>query len=140
MDFMIDAVQHGVGACGYSAPIVDRTARWPLFSINSILEEGAWDEFIETHVEKIQKIAYQIHRKVIEELFGELDPMPQIGPREIEGLTWTARGKDYLAIAQILSISRRTVRGYLKSARFKLECATLPQAVAKAVRLKLIEE
>ena len=140
MDFMIDAVQHGVGACGYSVPIVDRTARRSLFSINSILEEDAWDDFVEAHNEKIQEIAYQVHRKAIEELFGELDPMPQLGPREIECLTWTARGKDYLAIAQILSISGHTARGYLKSARFKLECATLPQAVAKAITLKLIEE
>jgi DNA-binding CsgD family transcriptional regulator len=140
MDMMIDAAQHNVGTCGYSVPIVDRTARRSLFSITSILEEDAWDEFVKTHNEKIQEIAYLVHRKALEELFGELDPMPQLGPREIECLTWTARGKDYLAIAQILSISGHTARGYLKSARFKLECATLPQAVAKAITLKLIEE
>ena len=140
MVMMVDAVQHGVGPYGYSVPIVDRTARRSLFSINSTLEEDAWDEFVKTHNEKIQEIAYQVHRKALEELFGELDPMPQLGPREIECLTWTARGKDYLAIAQILSISGHTARGYLKSARFKLECATLSQAVAKAITLKLIEE
>jgi len=140
MEMMIDAAQYNVGTSGYSVPIVDRTARRSLFSITSIVEESAWDKFIDTHNGEIQEIAYRMHRKALEELFGELDPMPKLGPREIECLMWTARGKDYLAIAQILSISGHTARGYLKSARFKLECATLPQAVAKAVTLKLIEE
>ncbi len=139
MELMVESAPY-VGSSGYSIPVVDRTARRSLFSITSLLTAEAWDNFIETKNEDLQEIAYRVHRKALLELFDELDPMPVLSPREIECLTWTARGKDYTAIAQILEISGHTARGYLKSARFKLECATLSQAVAKAITLKLIEE
>lgn len=140
IEMMMDAANYDVGKSGYSFPVVDKTARRSLFSITSQRTGDEWDEFIKSNREQLMEVAFQIHRKALFELFGELDPMPILGPREIECLTWTARGKDYLAIAQILGISGHTARGYLKSARFKLECGTLPQAVAKAITLKLIKE
>ena len=138
IEMMMDAAQHDVGRSGYSIPIIDRQARRSLFSVTSNIAGGEWREFIEERGADLQEIAHQVHRKALAEIFGEIDPMPPLGPREIECLTWTARGKDYAVIAEILNLSGHTVRGYLKSARFKLECATLPQAVAKAVSLKII--
>jgi DNA-binding CsgD family transcriptional regulator len=137
-EMMMDAAQFDIGVSGYSIPVIDRSARRSLFSVTSNLGGPAWKDFLETYSGDLQEIAHRIHRKALEELQRENDPMPPLGPREIECLLWTARGKDYLAIAEILGLSGHTVRGYLKSARFKLECATLPQAVAKAVSLKII--
>jgi len=137
-EMMMDAAQFDIGISGYSIPVIDRSARRSLFSVTSNLGGPAWKDFLETYSGDLQEIAHRIHRKALEELQRENDPMPPLGPREIECLLWTARGKDYLAIAEILGLSGHTVRGYLKSARFKLECATLPQAVAKAVSLKII--
>jgi DNA-binding CsgD family transcriptional regulator len=138
VEMMQDAAQFDIGASGYSIPVIDRSARRSLFSVTSNLTGEAWKDFLEAHSGDLQEIAHRVHRKALEDLHRETDPMPPLGPREIECLMWTARGKDYLAIAEILGISGHTVRGYLKSARFKLECATLPQAVAKAVSLKII--
>ncbi|MAZ19143.1 LuxR family transcriptional regulator [Oricola sp.] len=137
-EMMRDAVQYDVGTSGYSIPVVDRQARRSLFSITSTLGGDEWKDFIEMNGPELQEVAHRVHRRALEEIFGEVDPMPPLGPREIECLTWTARGKEYTVIADILGLSGHTVRGYLKSARFKLECATLPQAVAKAVALKII--
>lgn len=139
-ELMSDAAAHDLGKSGYSIPVVDRTGRRSLLSFTSDMTGRDWDDFIAGHRELLSEAAFQLHRKALVEVFGNADPMPPLGPREIECLYWTARGKDYLAIAEILGISGHTVRGYLKSARFKLECATLPQAVAKALALRIIKE
>ena len=82
--------------------------------------------------------AHVIHRKAIYELHGENDPVPTLSPREIECLHWTALGKDYKDIAVILGISEHTTRDYLKTARFKLGCATISAAASRAVQLRII--
>ncbi|MFZ2102546.1 MAG: LuxR family transcriptional regulator [Oricola sp.] len=138
IEMMMDAAQHDIGESGYSIPIIDRASRRSLVSVTSKLTGQAWSDYLAAYSADLQEIAHRIHRKALAEIHGETDPMPPLGPREVECLMWTARGKDYLAIAEILGLSGHTVRGYLKSARFKLECATLPQAVAKAVSLKII--
>ena len=77
------------------------------------------------------------HRRALVELYkGE--NIPSLSPRELECLSWTTQGKDANTIAAILEISEYTVRDYLKSARQKLGCATIAQAVYQATRLRLI--
>lgn len=56
-----------------------------------------------------------------------------LSPRERECLLWAARGKTYTEIGMILSISFATVKTNLDASRYKLHCATLPQATALAV-------
>jgi DNA-binding NarL/FixJ family response regulator len=59
--------------------------------------------------------------------------------REVEMLTWAARGKTRDEIAEIVGISRRTVEYHLENARAKLGVATRIQAVVKAVAGNLIQ-
>jgi DNA-binding NarL/FixJ family response regulator len=59
--------------------------------------------------------------------------------REVDTLTWSARGKTSGEIAQILGLSKRSVDFHLDSARAKLNVATRTQAVVKAVTGRLIE-
>ncbi|ABQ33765.1 MULTISPECIES: response regulator transcription factor [Bradyrhizobium] len=59
--------------------------------------------------------------------------------REIETLTWVARGKTSAEIAKILGLSKRTVDFHIDNARIKLGVATRTQAAIKAVTGKLIE-
>jgi DNA-binding CsgD family transcriptional regulator len=134
-----DAMSHGLGPSGYSIPIIDRFGRRALFSINSRLEGDAWRAFIRAHQEEIVEIAHIAHRLAVQELYGDQEP-PHLTTREREVLLWTARGKDYKAIAIIVGISPHTAKAYLKSARHKLDCATLSQAVAKAMSLRMISE
>jgi DNA-binding NarL/FixJ family response regulator len=62
-----------------------------------------------------------------------------LAQREVETLTWAARGKTSAEIAQILGLSKRTVDFHLDNARAKLGVANRTQAVAKAAATRLIE-
>jgi DNA-binding response OmpR family regulator len=59
--------------------------------------------------------------------------------REIETLTWAARGKTFEEIGTILSLSKRTVEFHLDNARRKLGVATRTQALIKAATGHLIQ-
>ena len=138
-DFMADAQAFGLGGSGYSIPLIDKNVRRALFSINSRMPLDEWDDFIRKHATDLAELAGRIPRKAIAEIYGDTDPLPQLDPRAIECLTWAARGKEYKAIAAILGISDTTVRDYLTTARLKLDSATIAQAVAKAISLRLIK-
>jgi len=59
--------------------------------------------------------------------------------REVETLTWAARGKTFEEIGTILSLSKRTVEFHLDNARRKLGVATRTQALIKAAAGNLIQ-
>jgi DNA-binding response OmpR family regulator len=63
----------------------------------------------------------------------------QLNDREVETLTWVARGKTSAEIAKILSLTKRTVDFHVDKARIKLGVSTRTQAAIKAVTGKLIE-
>jgi len=62
-----------------------------------------------------------------------------LSDREIETLTWAARGKTSAEIAQILNLSKRTVDFHIDNAKEKLGVATRIQAVIKAANGQLID-
>jgi DNA-binding NarL/FixJ family response regulator len=62
-----------------------------------------------------------------------------LNDREIETLTWAARGKTSAEIAHILGLSKRTVDFHIDNARGKLGAATRTEAVMKAADGGLIE-
>jgi DNA-binding CsgD family transcriptional regulator len=59
---------------------------------------------------------------------------PSLTPRELECLTWVARGKTDQDIARILSVAPRTVRFHIDNAKVKLSVASRVQAVTKLLR------
>jgi DNA-binding CsgD family transcriptional regulator len=135
---MTDAHAHGLAMNGYSVPIVDKVGRRALFSINASMDGDRWSAFTGAHAEELAELGYRLHRLAVVELYGEYDPVPRLGAREKECLIWAAHGKEYSEIAIILDLSEHTVRSYLKSARLKLDCSNIPQAVGKAVKLRVI--
>jgi DNA-binding NarL/FixJ family response regulator len=58
--------------------------------------------------------------------------------REVQTLTWSARGKTFAEIGKILGLSRRTVEFHIDNARSKLGVPTRTQALIKAVSGNLI--
>ena len=71
---------------------------------------------------------------------SELWPkLVQLNDREVETLTWVARGKTSAEIAEILGLTKRTVDIHIDNARTKLGAATRTQAVIKAATGRLIE-
>lgn len=135
--FFADAEAHGVGNCGYTIPIIDRSGRRAAFSVTGHSDPQAWAERIAGHAHLLGELAEVFHRKALILLYGGRN-VPSLSPREIECLSWTTQGKDASTIAAILELSEHTVRDYLKSARQKLGCATIAQAVYEATRLRLV--
>src|SRR5215469_3301421 len=62
----------------------------------------------------------------------------ELNDREIETLTWAARGKTSAEIAQLLNLSKRTVDFHIENARTKLGVSTRIQAAVKAATGRLI--
>ena len=62
-----------------------------------------------------------------------------LADREIECLTWAARGKTSTEIGQIIGTSKRNVDFHIETACRKLNVATRVQAAVKAVTGRLIE-
>jgi DNA-binding response OmpR family regulator len=61
-----------------------------------------------------------------------------LAKRQVEALTWVARGKTSEEIARILGVSKPTVEFHVNNARIKLGVATRSEAVAKAIAGRLI--
>jgi DNA-binding CsgD family transcriptional regulator len=64
--------------------------------------------------------------------------LAMLNDREVEALTWVARGKTSAQIADLVGLSKRTVEFHLDNARIKLDAATRTQAAVKAAVGKLI--
>ena len=62
-----------------------------------------------------------------------------LNDREVEILTWVARGKTSTEIAQIIGLTKRTVDFHIDNARGKLGAATRTEAVIKPTTGRLIE-
>ena len=62
-----------------------------------------------------------------------------LNDREVEVLTWVARGKTSAEIALIIGLTKRTVDFHIDNARGKLGAATRTEAVIKATTGRLIE-
>jgi DNA-binding response OmpR family regulator len=62
-----------------------------------------------------------------------------LNDREVETLTWAARGKTSAEIAQILGLTKRTVDFHIDNARVKLGAANRIEAAIKAASGHLIE-
>jgi DNA-binding NarL/FixJ family response regulator len=70
---------------------------------------------------------------------SEIRPKPaDLNDREIEMLTWVARGKTSAQIADMTGLAKRTVDFHLDNARNKLGAATRTEAVIKAAFGRLI--
>ena len=62
----------------------------------------------------------------------------QLNDREIETLTWAARGKTSIEIARLLKLTKRTVDFHIDNARDKLGVSTRTEAAVKAATGRLI--
>jgi DNA-binding NarL/FixJ family response regulator len=70
----------------------------------------------------------------------ERSPKPAgLSDREVETLTWAARGKTSAEIAQIIGLAKRTVDFHIENARIKLGVSTRIEAAIRATTWHLIE-
>jgi DNA-binding CsgD family transcriptional regulator len=78
----------------------------------------------------------RLARVVRDEIWPKLTVL---NDREIETLTWVARGKTSAEIAKITGLSKRTIDFHLDNARVKLGVATRTEAALKAAIGRLIQ-
>lgn len=78
------------------------------------------------------RLTSSVHQKTEQSNFRLTD-------REVQALTWAARGKSSSDIAVILRISERTVNFHMDNAMRKLGVATRIQAAVKSAMLGLIQ-
>jgi len=121
-------------------PLISREGRSALLSINIDAAPRDWQLFRRTYDRDIHALAAQFHAGLLEPEHADGHPEPpQLTPRELETLGWSAAGKSYWEIAVILGISERTVRFFMANTRRKLNVVSNTQAVAQAVWQGLIQ-
>jgi DNA-binding CsgD family transcriptional regulator len=138
VEFLADARANGVPECGYCIPIHDKRGLRALLTLAGDGPPQAWRQRIDPVAVDLAAIAAILHRKALAAL-NIVDQRPILSRREVECLSWTAKGKDAASISDIVGLSEHTVRDYLKSARLKLGCATIAQAVYEAALLRILK-
>lgn len=135
--FFGESREFGLGRQGLSIPTRGAHGETAMFSINAERSDRAWASEKPALMRDFQVLAYHFHNRVFEHYQVQTDAVV-LSPKETECLKWVAAGKTTLEIGIILHISERTVRFFLESARAKLNTVNSAQAVARAIRLRLI--
>lgn len=138
--FFREADRFDVGQHGMTIPIRGPGGERAILSITSNASATDWRSTRLSYMREFQLIAHVLHDRAAR-LSGLRSPgvKRRLSPRENETLRLTACGFAPKQIAADLQVSATAVRFYLQSARTKLECLTLNQAIAKAISLELIE-
>jgi DNA-binding CsgD family transcriptional regulator len=135
--FLDDAKAHGVGQNGLSIPIRGRKNWVSIISFNSNHSYEAWQEYKHTNIAKLNIISLLIDSAAAKD-FSLPRPDVKLSERELQCLIWSARGKTYKDIAEILGVSYSTIKFYLDTARHKLNCINVTHAVAVAIATGII--
>ena len=86
----------------------------------------------------VRAVAQAAHQRICW-ITDQMTEKPALSERELEVLTWAARGKTTQAIATILDLSPDTVKTYSKRIYAKLDASERVGAVLKALRLGLVK-
>jgi DNA-binding CsgD family transcriptional regulator len=133
-----EGAEFGIHA-GASVPIHGPGKAKASFSVAGDLQNEEFAKLFKTRRHELHLIATYAHEKIIE--FGMATPPKpnmRLTPREIEILTWTARGKTRWEISSILSVSEDTVKNHLARCCLKLDASNKTHATAIALIHALI--
>jgi LuxR family quorum sensing-dependent transcriptional regulator len=125
---------------GGTVPIHGPAAAKALFSVSSKMSQDELSRLFLSARHVLQIVATYVHENVLR-LGIQSPPRPpsiKLTPRELEVLTWTARGKTAWEISEILSLSEATTRDYAQQACHKLGTNNKTHAVALAMLHALI--
>lgn len=134
-----DAAEFGIPTTGLTIPVRGPFGDKGMFSVVSSRPDEEWHRLRNEILVAIQTEATLLHDRVMREGRSmKIMLQPTLSVREREILQWIAAGKSQFDVGVILSISTRTVEVHLRSAREKLGALTTPQAVARAIGMRLI--
>lgn len=134
--FLGDAEEFGI-ECGLAFPIHDRRRHPALLSFAYRRKRGPLSADIEKHLH-LAALYFHVHARP-KLAAPAKPPFPLLNRAEASCLQWIARGKRSAGIAEILDLTQRAVLCHLRSAKRKLGANTLSQAVAAALRDRMIE-
>lgn len=131
-----NAQQHGLNH-GWSQSVLDDPAG---ISVLSLARSGpaisAEELDAKQHLMRwLAQVTHQVRSRLIRQRLAS--NLPNLTEREIEVLKWTADGKSAQDIADILTLSKRTVDFHIKNSVCKLNTPNKTAAVARAVLLGL---
>ena len=96
------------------------------------------DDYLSKPID-FERLVFIIEARIAGIARTKLSPRyPKLKDREIEVLTWAARGKTSADIARKLRLSKRTIDFHLDNARTKLRAETRTEAAIKAAASGLI--
>ena len=137
--FFAEAESFGVGRHGFTLPIRGPAAERALFTVTTNAADDHWHRWRFSYLRDFHLLAHYLHDRAMRLAGLRLDyVMRPLSSRERQCLNGLVRGRTAGQIAGDLDLSNSAVHGYLRTARRKLDCATLEEAVAKAVRLDLL--
>lgn len=85
----------------------------------------------------VRAVPQAAHQRVCV-LLDAMNKAPELSERESEVLQWVARGKSFASIAEILELSRDTVKTYSKRIYAKLDVSDRVGATVAALKLGLV--
>lgn len=133
------ASDFGITEQGLTIPVRGPFGDIGMLSVTKKCSAREWEKLVLNITTDLQSAAVHIHDTVMRsDALSKVLRFPTLSQREIEVLQWTAAGKSYQDIGDILGISHRTVEVHLRSGREKLYAMTTPQAVGRAISLGLI--
>lgn len=134
-NFLGEANEFKIGTKGLSFPLRGLYGETAVFSISANMSERDWSNFKLIHLREMRVISDLIHQNVLDENINPIETKRYLlTEREKECLKWTAEGKTYQDISDILGISVRTVRFFLEGARTKLSCNNSTHTVVVAMQ------
>jgi DNA-binding CsgD family transcriptional regulator len=138
--FFAEAESYGVGRNGFTLPVRGPAGERALFTITSNATDEHWHRWCLSHLRDFHLLAHYFHDRAMR--VANLRPanvMRPLSPRERQCLERLMRGQTPGQVADLLDLSVSAVHAYLRGARQKLECATIEQAIVKALRLDIIQ-
>ncbi|RMD91209.1 MAG: LuxR family transcriptional regulator [Alphaproteobacteria bacterium] len=130
----------GIRPQGMTIPVRGPYGDCGLLSVTRDCDDAEWALLRKKIMTPLQGAAVHLHDAVMQsDVLTRALYLPALSGRECEILQWIAAGKTQQDVADILSISARTVEVHLRSAREKLGALTTPQAVGRAIGLGLIQ-
>ena len=135
--FFDDAVMFGIGRKGISVPIRNRAGGCALASFTSDHSEGEWAEFKRENMTALQSIAAIIDSAAT---FTRMSPPFPAALSKLEKrlLGVFARKPNVNDVADEVGVSPGVVTLYLDTARHKLRCLSVRQAVSIAIATESI--
>lgn len=132
-----EAREFGIGRNGLSYPIHGARGETAVFSLNSTRPDDEWNSLKQNVFDHFQRFSIQFHVDFLKNS-SIIPPPVELTPRETECLKWAAAGKTTWETGVILGVADKTVEFHMDRARVKLGAVNKVQAVARAVRQKLI--